>query len=183
MRLGCLIVLSAICLAGCAATNSETIGPRVDQASTTALWISYGSSQLPPLQLAYVEAELVSRGETQFGTSFIGQRTVGALGRNLYDRSSADTSVSNTHNCSDFKASWQAQRFFLDSGGPLNDPHDLDRDGDGLACEWGTDLKRISKKATRPAPVRQTYRSRCYTGPRGGTYTLTASGRKNYSGC
>lgn len=23
----------------------------------------------------------------------------------------------------------------------------------------------------------------CYTGPRGGTYTLTASGRKNYSGC
>lgn len=23
----------------------------------------------------------------------------------------------------------------------------------------------------------------CYTGPRGGTYTLTASGHKNYSGC
>lgn len=23
----------------------------------------------------------------------------------------------------------------------------------------------------------------CYTGPRGGTYTLTASGRKNYGGC
>lgn len=23
----------------------------------------------------------------------------------------------------------------------------------------------------------------CYTGPRGGTYTLTSSGRKNYSGC
>jgi len=23
----------------------------------------------------------------------------------------------------------------------------------------------------------------CYTGPRGGTYTLTASGNKNYSGC
>lgn len=23
----------------------------------------------------------------------------------------------------------------------------------------------------------------CYTGPRGGTYTITASGRKNYSGC
>jgi hypothetical protein len=23
----------------------------------------------------------------------------------------------------------------------------------------------------------------CYTGPRGGTYTITSSGRKNYSGC
>lgn len=23
----------------------------------------------------------------------------------------------------------------------------------------------------------------CYTGPRGGTYTITASGNKNYSGC
>ncbi|WP_342064772.1 YHYH domain-containing protein [Cupriavidus sp. OTU4895] len=23
----------------------------------------------------------------------------------------------------------------------------------------------------------------CYTGPRGGTYTITASGRKNYGGC
>ncbi|WP_146115905.1 hypothetical protein [Malikia granosa] len=23
----------------------------------------------------------------------------------------------------------------------------------------------------------------CYTGPRGGTYTLTPSGRKNYNGC
>lgn len=25
--------------------------------------------------------------------------------------------------------------------------------------------------------------STCYTGPRGGTYTITKSGRKNYSGC
>ena len=25
--------------------------------------------------------------------------------------------------------------------------------------------------------------STCYVGPRGGTYTITASGRKNYSGC
>lgn len=37
---------------------------------------------------------------------------------------------------------------------------------------------------TSAAPVVQpTTRSPCYTGPRGGTYTITASGRKNYSGC
>ena len=29
------------------------------------------------------------------------------------------------------------------------------------------------------APARPT----CHTGPRGGTYTITASGRKNYGGC
>ncbi|WP_373459687.1 YHYH domain-containing protein [Cupriavidus necator] len=33
--------------------------------------------------------------------------------------------------------------------------------------------------STRSASSRQS----CYTGPRGGTYTLTASGRKNYGGC
>lgn len=32
---------------------------------------------------------------------------------------------------------------------------------------------------TAPAAGGQT----CYVGPRGGTYTITASGRKNYSGC
>jgi hypothetical protein len=26
-------------------------------------------------------------------------------------------------------------------------------------------------------------RPQCFTGPRGGTYTITASGRKNYGGC
>lgn len=33
---------------------------------------------------------------------------------------------------------------------------------------------------TAPAPA---VSSGCYTGPRGGTYTITASGRKNYGGC
>ncbi|WP_211960816.1 YHYH domain-containing protein [Cupriavidus plantarum] len=36
--------------------------------------------------------------------------------------------------------------------------------------------------ATKPA-VRPSAGPTCYTGPRGGTYTITASGRKNYGGC
>lgn len=37
--------------------------------------------------------------------------------------------------CSDF-ASWEeAQAFFLAAGGPERDPHRLDSDGDGIACE------------------------------------------------
>ena len=35
---------------------------------------------------------------------------------------------------------------------------------------------------TSPTP-RASGGQTCYTGPRGGTYTITASGRKNYSGC
>ncbi|HEX8612409.1 MAG TPA: YHYH domain-containing protein [Telluria sp.] len=39
--------------------------------------------------------------------------------------------------------------------------------------------------AVRPRQLlsRQTSGPTCYTGPRGGTYTITASGRKNYGGC
>nr|WP_232348105.1 YHYH domain-containing protein [Cupriavidus taiwanensis] len=33
------------------------------------------------------------------------------------------------------------------------------------------------------APRTTGSRQTCYQGPRGGTYTITASGRKNYGGC
>ena len=39
-----------------------------------------------------------------------------------------------------------------------------------------------TSRVTSAAP-RSTGGQTCYTGPRGGTYTITASGRKNYSGC
>ncbi|OYD08561.1 excalibur calcium-binding domain-containing protein [Paludifilum halophilum] len=38
-------------------------------------------------------------------------------------------------NCSDFSAWEDAQRFYEENGGPAKDPHDLDRDNDGLACD------------------------------------------------
>ena len=37
--------------------------------------------------------------------------------------------------CADFDTQAQAQNFFLEHGGPQNDPHQLDADGDGIACE------------------------------------------------
>ena len=37
--------------------------------------------------------------------------------------------------CSDFSTQAQAQDFFLSQGGPGSDPHNLDADGDGRACE------------------------------------------------
>ena len=38
-------------------------------------------------------------------------------------------------NCGDFALWWDAQNFFLAAGGPSIDPHGLDRNGDGTACE------------------------------------------------
>lgn len=37
--------------------------------------------------------------------------------------------------CSDFATQKAAQEFFLDHGGPQSDPHNLDADSDGVACE------------------------------------------------
>lgn len=37
--------------------------------------------------------------------------------------------------CSDFKTWRQAQRFYENHGGPKKDPHRLDADHDGIACE------------------------------------------------
>ncbi|PLR83056.1 hypothetical protein CVD25_10025 [Bacillus canaveralius] len=49
---------------------------------------------------------------------------------NLYSFKSSD------HDCGDFATQEDAQLFYEASGGPDEDPHDLDRDGDGMACDW-----------------------------------------------
>ena len=42
---------------------------------------------------------------------------------------------SNTYNCDDFETQSEAQTIFEECGGVNNDVHQLDRDGNGLACE------------------------------------------------
>ena len=42
---------------------------------------------------------------------------------------------SRDRDCSDFETQPEAQRFFEQAGGPAQDPHRLDGDGDGRACE------------------------------------------------
>jgi len=43
--------------------------------------------------------------------------------------------VPGDKDCGDFKTQSEAQEFFISQGGSTNDPHKLDRDGDGQACE------------------------------------------------
>lgn len=171
-------ILAALLVAGCTSISAPMASKRIEALSTTHLW-SLHYTTADPLELALIEAELGLRGETNTYSDFLGRQTRAAYGRKLYSR---EPTVAGDKNCSDFASSAAAQKFFLISGGPTKDRHGLDRDGDGLACEWGTHLKRVaSRGAKRFTPTRT--RSRCYVGPRGGTYTITSSGRKNYGGC
>ncbi|MSU74596.1 excalibur calcium-binding domain-containing protein [Candidatus Kaiserbacteria bacterium] len=52
----------------------------------------------------------------------------------LETRTSLPTGGSDK-DCTDFSTHTQAQAFFMANGGPSSDPHNLDRDGDGTACE------------------------------------------------
>ena len=180
MRIILLFVFSTWLMA-CTAPSPKTLSSQFSTMSTSALWTQHLINQ-SPLELAYIEAELGTRGQSYSGSSYLGRRTSAVLGRHLYAREGAK---GNDRNCSDFPSSAAAQKFFLTAGGPFRDPNNLDADGDGLACEWGTSIRQIA--TTRSAPVisiRPRYTaSGCHVGPRGGTYTITASGHKNYNGC
>ena len=41
----------------------------------------------------------------------------------------------NTYNCDDFQTQSEAQTVYEECGGVNNDIHQLDKDGNGLACE------------------------------------------------
>jgi endonuclease YncB( thermonuclease family) len=47
----------------------------------------------------------------------------------------ATPSYAADRDCGDFATQAAAQSFFLDAGGPRNDPHNLDADSDGVVCE------------------------------------------------
>ena len=47
----------------------------------------------------------------------------------------APVASASDRDCADFPSQRAAQFFFLKHGGPRNDPHRLDADDDGVACE------------------------------------------------
>ena len=170
---------------GLAACGAPTATSRYASKSTSILWYDHIMVK-DPLQLAFIEAELGARGETTNSITYLGKRTSSALNRDLYARNGTVVESAGGAACSDFPNAGQAQRYFLASGGPLADPSNLDVDGDGLACKWGGTIARISRNNAITTPARSySHRSSsaCYTGPRGGTYTITSGGNKNYGGC
>ncbi len=56
-------------------------------------------------------------------------------GGDLSGDAPADGTTAPDRDCSDFETQAEAQAFFEAAGGPARDPHRLDADGDGEACE------------------------------------------------
>ena len=91
----------------------------------------------------------------------------------------------DTHNCSDFDTWSEAQSFYESEGGPGSDPHRLDRDGDGVACQSlpgppgdESTSNRSDNPAPTPTPIpighAQLFRLRYMVG---GTVLLRVRGR------
>lgn len=60
---------------------------------------------------------------------------VSALGLGAPVALTRDTLAFRDRDCSDFATQRAAQRFYKRNGGPSRDPHGLDSDRDGIACE------------------------------------------------
>lgn len=179
------LALPLIALVACAPPTPLQQITVTGQMTTSSLWVEH-SRTTDPLKLMTIEAELGERGEMGSSTRYVGQRTASAVGKQNYARTPQSVASADSRNCSDFSNSGQAQKVFLALGGPISDPHNLDADGDGFACEWGTQVRASVRRAERAGASERSAliaASRCYTGPRGGTYTITASGTRNYDGC
>ena len=62
------------------------------------------------------------------------------IGEKIYFRNFLSTNVNS--NCKQFSNKNAAQIFFLKNGGPKNDFHNIDVDGDGFACKWDPAIYR-----------------------------------------
>ena len=80
-------------------------------------------------------AESVSvLGPVPDGSTYVDSSAINGVGTGAGDK-----------NCSDFASQDEAQAFFESAGGPENDPHQLDADKDGKACdELGTSQNQAS---------------------------------------
>lgn len=173
-----------------ASANAAALSAQFRAAETQSLCAAYVLSSTVTVSRQMIEAELVSRGVTTCDGAPIGTQSAGEVGQVRFVRTAETAGVAgHDYDCSDFGNAAAAQRFFLASGGPTVDPYGLDGDGDGAACEWGTEIRRVASLRVSPpaprvaVPAPRSSAGQCYTGPRGGTYTITASGNRNYDGC
>ena len=152
-----LAISAALLVSGCG-VSQDSQGETLSRRSTPELCAAHMSAN--GIDLLAVEAELGARGALQCATaygstSYVGAKTAATVGRALYARSEAvspsASSPRDDKDCSDFATAGEAQRFFIANGGPHRDPHGLDGDGDGNACEWGKALQS-SAQSTSPSP-------------------------------
>lgn len=133
-------------LASCAAytvtpPEARQEARRLQELETAALW-TIQDQTANRVELAQVEAELGTRDQVASGSRYLGKRTLSKARPGRWKRPSQDDASLDGVNCDDFLTDAAAQVELMGSGGPRNDRHKLDDDGDGLACGWADDLRR-----------------------------------------
>ncbi|CUH25207.1 hypothetical protein JSE7799_00686 [Jannaschia seosinensis] len=151
MRILLVLPFLAACAGGGVETGSTSperrAAARLSALDTNRLW-ALQARPSDPLELARAEAELGSRGQFVARGAYLGRRTLAIAGRARYRRGNTDPET-DVLNCGDFLTEAAAQAEFLGSGGPQVDRHNLDPDGDGLACNWAETLRQATALATR----------------------------------
>ena len=74
------------------------------------------------------------RYATYITAAFLSLLVAGGCANTTFD-TEYQSAVSDSYDCSDFDTQQEAQEQFEADGGPEEDPHNLDSDGDGIACE------------------------------------------------
>jgi hypothetical protein len=172
-----------------ASANFAAVSQQLKSDTTSQLCAAYVLRSTKEQSHLMIEAELAVRGVFQCGGTNIGIKSAAQVGVSRYNRLGGNNgSIEQDYDCSDFSSGATVQRFFLAAGGPSSDPYNLDGDGDGHACEWGAQIRQIAARRVRTVPTYIPTTPRyatgiCHVGPRGGSYTVTSGGRKNYGGC
>lgn len=141
------LLLAACGFRGVSPDAARDEARRINGLQTAALWRLQASTR-DRNELHQVEAELGSRDQFAKGSDYLGRRTLARAGRARFRRPSQDDPSLDGVNCDDFLTGAAAQAEFMGSGGPQNDRHKLDDDGDGLACGWKNDLSQSVARAT-----------------------------------
>tara|TARA_R110002110_G_scaffold26331_6_gene96903 strand:- start:533 stop:988 length:456 start_codon:yes stop_codon:yes gene_type:complete len=146
-----LLLLPLLTACGAFVVTPETArdeARRINALDTATLWRVQASTR-DMVELSQVEAELGSRDQFSSSIGYLGRRTLAQAARGRYRRPSQDDPALDGVNCDDFLTDAAAQVEFMGSGGPRNDRHKLDDDGDGLACNWIDDLRQSVARATQ----------------------------------
>jgi hypothetical protein len=95
-------------------------------------------------QLVIVEPGPVPQANSAVNIALFAQQTTNRVGERVYSRNLGARATA-TGNCRRFRTADEAQRAFLEAGGPQRDTYGLDPDGDGFACGWDpTPYRRLA---------------------------------------
>ena len=92
-------------------------------------------------QRVVVETEESPQKGALVNIASFARSTINEIGQPVYTRPSYHA-LNHWTECAILSNDDNAQRFFLQNGGPKMDPKNLDPDGDGFACAWDPSIYR-----------------------------------------